>query len=335
MLTYIAKRVAFSGVVFAIIAFVSFGIICMYPGDFYTPLEWAVRAFGLDPELPALLRAEKALDKPFFVQFWIWFEGVITRGDFGVSFRTNGPVGPFLFRPGGPVEVSLIVSVTSMMVAWLLGIPIGVLSSRFRGRWANAVFGLLTYPILSVPTYITGILIHWFIYRFVDPLMVGSGLWGMCGWRFVGCPMSFAKFGSCVLHLLPIWIIVGTPIFVTVVRIVRMGMHDVMAAPFVTVARGKGASELHVIFRHALRNAVNPLISSFGVMLPMVLINSIIVAALFNIPSFGQIMLEWVGYQDQHVVTAALLFYGSFLIVGNLISDIPLAASDPRIRVGG
>ena len=333
MLIYIAKRVLFSGFVFAAIAFVSFGVICMYPGDFYTPLDWAVRAFGLDPELPALLRAEKALDKPFFVQFWIWFEGVVTRGDFGLSFRTNGPVGPFLFRPGGPVEVSLIVSVTSMAVAWLLGIPVGVLSSRFRGRRANVVFGLLTYPVLSVPTYITGILIHWFIYKFIDPLMVGSGLWGMCGWRFVGVPMSLAKFGSCILHLLPIWIIVGTPIFVTVVRLTRMSMEDVMSSPYVTVARAKGSSELRVIFRHGLRNALNPLISSFGVMLPMVLMNSIIVAALFDIPSFAQILLEWVSYQDQHVVTAALLFYGTFLIVGNLIADVTLAACDPRIRI--
>ena len=333
MLIYVVKRVFFSGFIFAAIAFFSFGIICMYPGDFYTPLDWAVRLFGLDPEIPAMLRAEKALDKPFLVQFLIWFEGVITKGDFGLSFMTNGPVGPFLFRQGGPVEVSLIVSVTSMAVAWLLGVPVGVLSSRFRGRRANVVFGLLTYPVLSVPTYITGILVHWFIYKFIDPLMVGAGLWGMCGWRFVGCPMTFAKFGSCMLHLLPIWIIVGTPIFVTVVRIVRMSMQDVMSSPYVTVGRAKGGSELRVIFRHGLRNAVNPLISSFGVMLPAVLMNSIIVVALFNIPSFGQILLQWVGYQDQHVVTAALLFYGTFLIVGNLLSDILLAVSDPRIRL--
>jgi len=333
MLVYVGKRVLFSGFVFGAIAFVSFGIVCMYPGDFYTPLDWAVRVFGLDPEIPAILRAERALDKPFFVQFWIWFEGVITRGDFGVSFLTDGPVGPFLFRPGGPVEVSLIVSVTSMVFAWLLGIPVGVLSSRFRGRRASTVFGLLTYPILSVPTYITGILIHWFIYRFIDPLMVGSGLWGMCGWRFENAPMSFAKLASCFLHLLPIWIIVGTPIFVTVVRILRTSMEDVMSASYINVARGKGGSELRVVFRHALRNAVNPLISSFGVMLPTVLMNSIIVAALFNIPSFAQVLLHWVSFQDQHVVTAALLFYGTFLIVGNLISDILLAVSDPRIRL--
>ena len=333
MLTYVGKRILFSGFVFVGIAFVSFGVISLIPGDFYTTLEWMVRAFGLDPELPAILRAEKALDKPFFVQFWIWFEGVVMRGDFGLSFRTNGPVGPFLFRPGGPVEVSLIVSVTSMAAAWLLGIPIGVLASRFRGRRANVVFGLLVYPVLSVPTYITGILIHWFIYKFIDPLMVGAGLWGICGWQFIGAPMSFAKFGSCILHLLPIWIIVGAPIFVTVVRIMRMSMEDIMSSPYITVARAKGGSELRVLFHHALGNALNPLISSFGVMLPTVLMNSIIVSALFDIPSFAQFLLEFVQYQDQHVVTAALLFYGTFLIVGNLIADVLLAVSDPRIRI--
>ncbi len=333
MLAYIGKRVLFSGFVFATIAFVSFGVICLIPGDFYTPLEFMVRAFGLDPELPSLLRAQKALDKPFMTQFWIWFTGVITRGDFGLSFKTDGPVGPFLFRRGGPVEVSLIVSLTSMLAAWLLAIPCGVVSARFRSRRANVLFGLLTYPALSVPTYITGLLIQWFIYKVIDPLMIGAGLWGTCGWRFVGKPMSFAKFGSCLLHMLPIWIIIGGPVFVTVVRILRMSMLDEMSASYIRTARGKGSSETRVIFRHALRNAANPLISSFGVMLPMILTNTIIVAALFNPPSFAQILLDFVQYQDQHVVTAALLFYGTFLIVGNLISDILLAVIDPRIRL--
>jgi peptide/nickel transport system permease protein len=333
VIPYVLKRILFSFIVFCCIAFVSFGIICMLPGDFYTPLDWAVRLFGLDPEIPAMLRAEKALDKSFIVQFWIWFEGVILHADFGLSFRTDGPVGPFLFRRGGPAEISLIISVTSMAVAWLLGIPVGVLSARFRGRAANLLFGLLTYPILSIPTYVIGILIHWFIYKFIDPLMVGAGLWGMCGWRFVHKPMSFVKFGSCILHLLPIWFIVGAPIFVTVVRLMRMSMQDVMSSPYITVARGKGGTELRVIFKHALRNALNPLISSFGVMLPLVLMNSIIVAKLFNIPSFAQFLLDIVMYQDQHVVTAALLYYGTFLIVGNLIADSLLAATDPRIRM--
>jgi len=334
MCIYVGKRIAFSAFVFTAIAFFSFGVICLIPGDFYTPLEFMVRAFGLDPELPAILRAEKALDKPFVVQFWIWFTGVVTHGDFGLSFMTNGPVGPFLFKRGGPVEVSLIVSLPSMIAAWLLAIPVAVLSSRFRSRAANVVFGILTYLPLSVPTYITGLLIHWFIYKVIDPLMVGAGLWGICGWRFLGESMTLAKFGSCLLHLLPIWIIVGGPIFVTVVRILRMSLQDVMSESYVQTARGKGASELRVLFRHALRNAVNPLVSSFGVLLPMVLMNSIIVAALFDLPSFAQFLLEFVQYQDQHVVTAALLFYGTFLILGNLIADIVLAAIDPRIRMG-
>jgi len=333
MWLYIGKRIVFSAFVFAAIAFVAFGIICLLPGDFYTPLEFMVRAFGLDPELPAILRAEKALDKPFVVQFWLWFTGLITRGDFGLSFMTDGPVGPYLFRRGGPVEVSLIVSLPSMIAAWLLAIPAAVWSSRFRGRVANLVYGILTYVPLSVPTYITGLLIHWFIYKFIDPLMVGAGLWGICGWRFLGQSMTLAKFGSCLLHLLPIWIIVGGPIFVTVFRILRMSLHDVMSEPYVQVARGKGASEPRVLFRHALRNAVNPLVSSFGVMLPMVLMNTIIVSALFDLPSFAQFLLEFVQYQDQHVVTAALLFYGTFMIVGNLIADIVLVSIDPRIRM--
>lgn len=332
MTYYIIKRIFFSFFVFVCIAFISFFIVWLVPGDFFTPLDWMVRVFNLDPELPAILRAQHALDKPMFVQFWIWFTGVITRGDFGVSFMTEGPVGPFIFQRGGPVEISLIVSGTSLLMAWLIGIPVGVLSSYFRGRRSRTVFYVLTVPWLSIPSYVIAGILHWFIYKFINPLMVGAGLWGMCGWRYVGKPMSCAKFGSCILHLLPLWIIIGMPIFITVVRHMRSSMHDVMEEEFITIARSKGISETRLLFRHAMRNAVNPLISTFGVMLPVLLMNTIIVARLFNIPSFAKFMLEWVQYQDQHVVTAALLFYGTFMIVGNLLADILLAITDPRIR---
>ena len=332
MILYIAKRIVFSVFVFAVIGFVSFFIIWLIPGDFFTPLEWMVRAFDLDPDLPAVMRAQYGVDKPMIVQWWIWFSGVILHGDFGMSFMTDGPVGPYIFRPGGPVQVSLIVSGTSLLMAWLVGIPVGVLSSLSRGRRTRTMFYLATVPWLSIPSYVIGALIHWFIYRFIDPLMVGAGLWGLCGWRYVGQPMNCAKFGSCLLHLLPIWIIVGMPIFITVVRHMRSSMHDVMEENYITVARSKGMREFRVLFRHALRNAANPLVSMFGVMLPTLLMNTIIVSTLFNIPSFAQVLLSWVSYQDQHVVTAALLFYGSFMIVGNLLADIVLVVIDPRIR---
>jgi peptide/nickel transport system permease protein len=332
MLNYLIKRVAFSFIVFMFIALVAFIMVWLIPGDFYTPLDFYVSVFGLDPEIPAMLRAQTALDKPMLVQFWIWFTGVILHGDFGVSFATKGPVGPFLFRRGGPAEISLLVSGTSLLMAWLIGIPAGIFSSYFRGKGSRITFYMLTVPWLSIPSYVLGTMLQWFIYRFIDPLMVGSGLWGICGWRYIGLPMSCAKFGSCILHLTPLWIIVGMPILITVMRYVRASMEDVMQQNYIVVAKAKGMSELRLLFKHAMRNAVNPLISSFGVMLPMLLMNTIIVARLFNIPSFAQFLLEWVEYQDQHVVTAALLFYGSFMIVGNLVADVLLAITDPRIR---
>ena len=332
MMGFLIKRVLFSIFVFVCVSWVAFFIIWLMPGDFYTRVDFMVARFGLDPKLPAMLRTQHALDKPAIVQFWIWFTGVITRGDFGVSFITNGPVGPFIFRRGGPVGISLIVSGTSFLVAWLVGIPVGVLSSRFRSRYSQTVFYILTTPWLSIPSFALGGLVQWFIYKFIDPLMVGSGLYGLCGWRFESAPMSCAKFGSCLLHLLPLWIIVGMPIFITVVRHMRSSMRDVMGSNYMMVARGKGLGEFRLMFRHALRNAANPLISIFGVLLPTLLMNTIVVSELFDIPSFGRFLLHYVSYQDQHVATAALLFYGTFLVAGNLISDVLLVVSDPRIR---
>ena len=332
IIAYILRRIFSAAVVFTLVGFVSFGIVCLLPGDYYTPMEWMIHVYDLDPDLPNILRAEKGLDKPFIVQFLIWFEGVVLHGDFGFSYRTNGSVGDYIFQAGGPTWMTLLVAGPPMVLAWIVGIPLGALSALIRGRAGRAILDIVGYPLLSIPAYVHALIIQWFVFKVVDPLFIGPGLWGICGWTYIDKPMSLAKFGSCVLHLMPIMFVIGAPVAVMVARIMRDSMRDELNRPHVLVARGKGLRERRLFARHAARNALNPLISLFGTMLPTLMMNTIIVGHLFNIPTFGHFLLETVRLQDQHVVTAALLFYGAILIVGSLISDLGLLWCDPRIR---
>lgn len=337
MISFLIKRIVFSIFVFALVAFISFGLVCLYPGDFYTGMgAWVAMSGGVSREeaqaMEEVLRAESGLNKPFIEQFGIWFGGVVTDFDLGLSLKTKGPVSDYILRRGGELWLTLVVTGSSLLLAIFLGIPAGAISALRRGRFPDIALTLITYPLATLPGYYVGLLVQWFIYKVVDPLMVGAGLFGLCGWQFIGKPMSWGKFGSCIVHMLPIWFVVGGPAFATVSRIVRMSLLDILSEHYILTARGKGLSTFRVIGKHAMRNAINPLISTVGTLLPLLLLNSLLVAKIFGVPAFGRLFVEAIRTQDQHVVTAGLLIYATLLIIGNLLADILLVASDPRIR---
>ena len=336
MTSFLIKRILFSALVFALVGVVSFGLVCLYPGDFYTGTAGFLAMAGISRtqalEMEELMRIESGLDKSFFQQFLIWFGGVVTDLDFGISLKTKGPVGDHIFRRGGELALTLTITGSSLLLAVLLGIPAGAISALRRGKFSDVGLTLLAYPLATLPGYYLGLLVQWFIYRCVDPLMVGAGLYGMCGWQFIGKPLTWMKFGSCLLHMLPIWFVVGGPAFATVCRIIRMSLLDTLSEHYILTARGKGLSTFRVIGKHAMRNAINPLISTVGTLLPLLLFNSLLVAKVFGIPAFGRLYIEATRTQDQHIVTAGLLIYATLLIIGNLLADVLLVATDPRIR---
>jgi len=329
VLIYLVRRILWMGPVFFFIALVSFGIVSLFPGDFYTPgllgalLSGASRSEAY--QYIDALRVEAGIDKPWIVQFWIWFQGIVTHGDFGVSWR-------FLTRPENGLWWTLVITGSSMIWGWLLGIPIGILSAVRQNTWIDHAITGLTYLGFAFPPYVWGTIFFLVVNKLVNPLILGPGVWGVVGYELVGTPLTWYKVGSHILHLLPAWAIIGAPIFAMVVRQTRVSMIDTMNGLFVTVARGKGLTEYRVLFKHALRNALNPLTTIFGLSLPSLITGSILLGPVLGMPTFGQFLLNAVRSQQQQLVTAALLFYASFLLFGNLIGDLLLALVDPRIR---
>jgi peptide/nickel transport system permease protein len=312
------------------VAFISFAIVALFPGDYYTTAELGFLLSGMSRSEASnavdALRYAAGIDKPWFVQFWVWFQGVILHGDFGVSWR-------YLVQPENGLGWTLIITASSMLWAWVLGIPIGVIAAKRKNTWLDHILTTVTYIGFAFPPYVWAALFFFFVYAVINPLFTGGGLWGLVGYEFIGKPLTWLKVGSHILHLLPAWAIVSAPMFATVVRHTRMNVANILNEPFITVARSKGISERRLLFRHALRNAVNPLISIFGITLPTLITATILIGPIFQFPTFGvRVLLRAAQSQDQQLLTSALLFYAVFLLVGNLIADVLLVALDPRIR---
>ena len=332
MIQYTVKRILAVIPVFVAVAFISFCLVSLYPGDFFTIAKLGAALSGQDPQaVHTGLRIQAGIDKPFIVQFWIWITGVVTSGDFGVSF-SGGSLSRMLFSTQSGLHWTLIITSCSMFLAWLFGVPLGIISALHHRKWPDTLISGVAYLGISIPGFTLAYLFFWIMYRFINPLIVSGGVWGLVHYDLVYQPMSLLKFGSYIIHLLPTFIIVGAPMFASVVRYMKVNMMDTLPALYLETARAKGVSELRVIAKHATRNAFNPLVSLFGIMLPTLITGSIIATMILGQPSFGMMFIRAIGRQDQHLLTAALLFYSSILIVGNLIADLLLVVLDPRIR---
>ncbi len=332
LIQYSIKRILAVIPVFLAVAFISFSLVSLYPGDFFTPSMIGAALSGQDPyAVHTALRIQHGIDKPFIVQFWIWFVGVVTEGDFGTTF-SGGRVSRALFSAQSGLHWTLIITSCSMLWAWLLGVPLGIICALRHRKWADILISGVAYVGISFPGFTLAWLFFWIMYKFINPLIISTGVWGPVHYDLVHAPMSLMKLGSYAIHLLPVVIITGAPMFAAVVRYMKVNMMDTLPAQYMETARAKGLSEFFVISKHAVRNAFNPLISLFGVMLPTLITGSIIATKILGYPSFGMKFIESIARQDQHVLTAALLFYSCFLIVGSLIADLLLVVLDPRIR---
>ena len=329
MLLYIVKRILGILPVLVGISFVAFAIIALFPGDFYTLTEVGYVMSGMsrgDAVAAArALRAAAGMDKPWIVQYWLWFTGIITKGDFGINWS-------FVLRPENGLAWTLIIAGSSMFWGWLLGLPAGILAGTKKNTWIDRVLTGTAYIGFSFPSYVWGTLFFVFMFTCVNTHIRGPGIWGLVGYELVGKPLSWYKVGSHILHLIPAWIIVGAPIYATVLRHMRSSMAEAMSAPYITVVRAKGLGERTIVYKHALRNAINPLISIFGITLPRMITSMILLAPILGMPTFGQFLLDCVLWNQTRSLLGGLLVYTGLLLVGNLIADLLLVVIDPRIR---
>ena len=334
MAQYLLKRSLLAFLVLTCAGLIIFAILCVLPGDFFTPAKIGIALAGLPVEEThkALLK-EYGLDQPWIIQFFRWYGKALFQGDLGYSLYFKGPLKEHFFAMGGPITNTLLVSGLSMAMAWLAAIPLGLLTAFRRGRFMHLLIHAVGMPMVAIPGfYFAGLFLAVFWWLGGDPILARPSMWGLCGYMYNGCPMSWAKLFSCVIHMLPVWIIVGIPVFMVALKTFRGSIIDTLGMKYITTARAKGLSEMRVYFGHAVRNGLNPLISTIGLTLPNVLISAYVTGFMFGIPTYGTLVFRALGYQDPALLAATMLFYSVVLVVGNFLADVLLAVVDPRIR---
>lgn len=319
---YVLKRVLQGLLTLLLATALSFFIVQLAPGDFLTP-------FRQNPQITAETIADYeqrfGLDRPVWVQYLLWLKRVVTAGDFGLSFAYNRPALEILWER---VPNTILLSAASIFVTWAIAIPLGIISAVNQNRFADRFLRIFSYIGQGFPTIITGLLLLFFA-QLTTPLFPVGGRTSL----FHEDLNWIGKILDVAWHLILPTLALSITSFAGLQRLMRGQLLDVLRQDYIQTARAKGLPENRVIYVHALRNAVNPLITILGFEFSALLSGSFIVETYFSWPGLGRLTLEAVQTLDLFLIMASLVLGSVMLIVGNLLADLLLSVVDPRIKL--
>ncbi|MEB3251681.1 MAG: ABC transporter permease [Cyanobacteriota bacterium] len=319
---YVVKRVLQALLTLLLASALSFFIIQLAPGNF---LDQYRQSPQFSPETLQQLEAQFGLDQPAWRQYLNWLYQVIFHGNFGLSFSYQRPVVDILWER---VPNTLLLALASVLVTWLIAIPMGIVGAIHQNRNLDRGLQVLSYLGQGMPSIITGLLLLFFA-QLTAPLFPIGG-------RTSIIHSDLTRLGQILdvgWHLILPTLALSITSFAGLQRITRGQMLDVLRQNYIQTARAKGLSENRVIYVHALRNAVNPLITLLGFEFASLLAGAFITETYFNWPGLGKLILEAVTAQDLYLVMASLMMGAVMLILGNLLADLALSVVDPRIRL--
>ncbi|MFA7060209.1 MAG: ABC transporter permease [Pedobacter sp.] len=324
MSTYLVKRILMLIPLMIGITLISFSVIHLAPGE---PVEMQV---AMNPKVSKesreRLRKYYGLDKPLAEQYFTWV-GKLARLDLGRSFSSDSR--PVLEKIKERLPVTLSLNIIALLLEFGLAIPIGILAATHRDTWLDKGLTIFVFVGFAVPTfwlalllmYFFGVKLNWLPISGLHTLGSDSYgtlryLWDMA--KHLIMPIMVASFGS----------LAGLS------RYMRSSMLNVIEQDYITTARAKGLSERVVIYKHALRNALLPLITLLGFSIPGLIGGSVIFESIYSIPGMGQLFYQSVMSRDYPVVMGILVIGAFLTLIGNLIADLCYAMADPRIRHG-
>ena len=320
---YIYKR-SFQALLTLFLASVlSFTIIQFAPGDYLDTLRQNPQ---ISPETIADLEQRFGLDQPVFLQYWYWLGGIITRFDFGTSFVYSRPVADLILER---IPATLLLTITSIVITWIIAIPLGIVGAIKQNQRLDRVLRIISYLGQGFPSLITALFLL-FIAQATTPLFPVGGMTSINHSNF----SLFGKILDIGWHLILPTIALSVTGFAGLQRITRGELLDVLRQDYIQTARAKGLPENRVIYVHALRNAINPLITLLGFEFANLLSGAFIAEFFFNWPGLGRLILQAVLAQDLYLVMASLMMGALMLIIGNLLADLVLQQVDPRIKLG-
>jgi peptide/nickel transport system permease protein len=301
------------------ISLLSFIAIQLSPGDFLAEVREnpVISQHTVDE-----MRHNFGLDQPLYVQYgkWLWR---IVHLDFGYSFAFQVPV---MWLIGSRLVNTLILNIAALTIAWLVAIPIGIRAATRQYSTTDNALSLVSYLGISTPTFFSGLVLLFLAFK-TRWLPIG----GMTSLDFELLPW-YEQALDLARHLVIPAGVLGFLAAAGLMRQMRGNLLEVLRQDYVRTARAKGVPERPVIYRHAVRNAINPLITIFGFEIGNLLSGAAILETVVNWPGLGRLILESLTRKDLYVVMGSLVIGGTTLVLGNLVADVLLALADPRIR---
>lgn len=312
MLAFLARRVLIAIPTIILISIFVFSLQKLLPGDPILVMAGEER----DPEVIAALREKYRLNDPLPMQYLAW-AGNAVQGDLGMSLRTRQPV---LELIGEKLPVTLQLAVMALIIAMVIGIPAGVISAWRKGSWIDWLANLVALSGLSVPNFWLGIML-------ILLVSVNLGWLPASGYR----PLSEDPLQSIRTMLMPAFVL-GTGLAATLMRHTRSAMLGVLRSDYVRTARAKGLRERVVVVKHALRNALVPVVTVTTLLFGELLAGAVLTEQIFTIPGFGKLVVDAVFNRDYAVVQGIVLCTGIGFIFMNILADAAYRVLNPRMR---
>jgi len=326
MTTYILRRVIIALPTLIAISVVSFIIIQLPRGDYLDRrIQELEEQYGDSSslEMAEELRQRYGLYKSMPERYISWIVNFV-KGDFGQSFRYEVDVNELIWDRIG---FTLLISVGSLLFTYIIAIPVGIYSATHQYKFSDHFLTLLSFVGMSIPAFLLALTLMVFTFE-----LFGLPLFGLFSSYYEGAPWTMGKVGDLIQHLwIPI-IVLGLNGTAGLMRIMRGNLLDVLGQPFIQTARAKGLKEWIVVVKHAVRLAINPLVSILGMSLPTILSGSAIVSVVLGLPTVGPLLLRSLLDEDIYLAGTLIMLLSILLVVGNLIADVALAWVDPRIR---
>ncbi|ACI58627.1 binding-protein-dependent transport systems inner membrane component (plasmid) [Rhizobium leguminosarum bv. trifolii WSM2304] len=327
MLVFIAKRLLWMIPSLFAVSFLAFVLIQLPPGDYVTTYIATLAASNeiVDQNTAAQLRERFGLDDPMLIQYFKWIWGILSRGDFGISFEWQQPVSDLIWER---MALTLVLALSTLIATWAIALPIGVYSAVRKYSIGDYFFTAFTFFGLAVPSFLLALVL-----MYVAAVEFGQDVGGLFSPEYENASWSFAKMVDLFSHLwLPV-IILAVSSTASLIRVMRANMLDELPKPYVTTARAKGLSEFRLLMKYPMMIALNPFISTIAWLLPNLISGSVVVAIVLNLPTAAPLLLQALMAQDMYLAGAFVLLICALTLIGSLISDILLALVDPRIRL--
>jgi peptide/nickel transport system permease protein len=325
MVIWILRRLGYAVITLFLVSLLTFFIIELAPGSAVDAEIDRLRAMGstVSVEQTAALEEQYGVNDPWIVKYGKWAGGLI-RGDFGMSFAFREPVADVIWSR---FALSVALALGATIIAWGIAIPVGVYSATHRYSLGDNIITLIQFIGVAIPEFLLALAVM------VVAVQMGFDVGGLFSNEYRNAPWSLAKLDDMLAHLWMPLLVISVASTAWLTRVMRANLFDVLGQQYVQTARAKGVAERKVIWKHAVRNALHPLVMTLGTTLSVIISGEAVVSIIFNLPTTGQALIQTLIVKDTYVAATLLVMLSALLIIGNLIGDLLLMWVDPRARV--